>query len=109
MFKHIPYFLIVPPTIDDTDLDKNPKINKGHTSVMFCSVEGNPPPEILWLKDGEPLQLDNRVTLTADGHELRIENASVSDTAKYTCRARNKAGQDAVSFDLEVQGMVLMW
>ena len=98
----------MPPKIDDTDLDKNPKINKGHTSVMFCTVEGNPPPEILWLKDGDPLQLDNRVTLTSDGHELRIENASVSDTAKYTCRARNKAGQDAISFDLEVQGMVLV-
>ena len=98
------FFLIVPPDIDDTDLDKNPRVNKGHTSVLFCPVTGNPPPEIIWLKDGEPLELDTRITMEADGHELRIQNASVLDTAKYTCKARNKAGQDAVNFDVEVQG-----
>ena len=98
--------MTVAPDIDDADLDKNPRVNKGRTSVLFCPVTGNPTPEIIWLKDGEPLELDSRVTMEADGHELRIHNASVPDTAKYTCRARNAAGQDAVNFDLEVQGKI---
>ena len=102
------YMLTVPPEIDDSNLDKNPKINKGHTATLYCPVVGNPPPEILWLKgrDREPVQLDSRITMLTDGNQLRIQNASVADTATYTCRARNKAGQASVSFDLEVQGKV---
>jgi hypothetical protein len=40
----------VPPAIDSSDLNLNPKVNKGHSSVLFCPVEGNPAPDILWLK-----------------------------------------------------------
>ena len=43
-------FISVSPKIDSSGIDLNPKINKGHTSVLFCPVEGNPVPDILWLK-----------------------------------------------------------
>ncbi|XP_060552023.1 hemicentin-1-like isoform X2 [Ruditapes philippinarum] len=92
----------VPPAIDSSDLNLNPKVNKGHSSVLFCPVEGNPVPDILWLKDGDPIQLDDRVQIVQDGIELRILNSKESDTGRYTCVARNPAGQQSLSYDLEI-------
>ncbi|XP_053380218.1 hemicentin-1-like [Mercenaria mercenaria] len=92
----------VPPSIDGTNLDLNPTVIKGHTSELFCPVEGNPFPDILWLKDGEPVQLDSRVEIIDDGIQLKILNATESDTGRYECVARNPAGQQSLAHNLEV-------
>lgn len=55
-------------------------------------------------QDNQPVQLDDRIQILNDGLQLKIMNASVSDTARYTCVARNPAGQDSLSFDLQVLG-----
>ena len=40
----------VKPEIDDAGLDKNPTVIRGHTTELFCPVDGNPLPDIIWLK-----------------------------------------------------------
>ena len=50
------------------------------------------------------MQLDSLVFMENDGHELRIENATETDTARYQCVARNPAGRDNIIFNMEVHG-----
>ena len=49
------------------------------------------------------------MTIEGDGRRLRIENASVSDTGAYTCVARNPAGQDSLSYDIQVYGRLVFY
>jgi len=44
------------------------------------------------------------MTKTIGGQRLRIANVDREDSGKYTCLARNDAGQDTVDFNLEVLG-----
>ena len=60
--------------------------------------------DLLMWQDGDPVQLDDRVEIVDDGIELKIMNARESDTGRYTCVARNPAGQQSLAYDLEVHG-----
>ena len=46
----------------------------------------------------------SKMRILKDGRILEIVRASVKDTARYTCIARNQAGQTEKNFDLDVQG-----
>ena len=93
----------VPPAIDEANLVDNPKIVVNRTVLLECPVSGNPIPDIVWLKNGETLQLDANMNIT--GRYLEIMRARVTDTARYTCVASNEAGELRRSFDLEVLGL----
>jgi len=45
--------------------------------ILDCSVGGSPLPEILWTKDGYPVQLSNRIQQLYNG-SLVIKNSIVS-------------------------------
>ncbi|GAB1607434.1 hemicentin-1-like [Argonauta hians] len=95
----------VPAKIDRTDILNKLKIIKGHSVTINCPVTGVPLPEIKWLKDHEdfvPDSLDSRILILSKGMQLRITNASESDTAYYSCIAENPAGSDLEHFDLSV-------
>jgi hemicentin len=64
---------------------------------------------VLMGQDGDPVQLDDRVQIVQDGIELRILNSKESDTGRYTCVARNPAGQQSLSYDLEIHGEKKIW
>lgn len=98
------FFLSVAPKIDETNLDKQPKVVKGRTAVLRCPVDGIPFPHIQWLKDRQPVILDSRVEILNNGLQLKIMDTVESDTAIYTCRAINSAGDDLVDIELNVLG-----
>ncbi len=99
-------FISVPPSIDESKLDKNPKVVVNRTLVLNCPAAGIPTPDIKWLRNGEPVNVNrySSLTLVAGGRQLRITKAQVSDTASYRCLVANKAGQAHVDFSLEVHG-----
>ncbi|XP_071802833.1 hemicentin-1-like isoform X2 [Asterias amurensis] len=59
--------------------------------TLLCPVVGTPPPEISWLKNGQPLD-DFRVYQTQEG-SLRIASTVRDDDAIFTCVAQNNAGR----------------
>lgn len=60
---------------------------------MLCHASGEPRPQIVWLKNNEPLNgADVRLQLVGNGTALRIHNASYADTGAYACRASNIGG-----------------
>ena len=71
-------------------------------------VHAVPAPQITWYKNGDELRLDgaDKYLLSRDGRELVITAASIDDTARYTCVARNLAGEIEKNFDVVVHGLI---
>jgi len=74
---------------------------------LRCIVHAIPDPQITWYKNGRELRLDDadKYLLSRDGRQLDIRRASVDDTARYACIARNLAGEAEKTFDVKVHGL----
>ncbi|XP_054441264.1 immunoglobulin superfamily member 10 [Pteronotus mesoamericanus] len=67
----------------------------GKSTTLNCSVDGNPPPEIIWiLPNGTrfPNGPENSQYLIANNGSLMIYKITRDDAGKYRCGARNKVG-----------------
>ncbi|EDL95814.1 putative neuronal cell adhesion molecule (predicted), isoform CRA_a [Rattus norvegicus] len=65
--------------------------------MLGCKVEGSPPVQVSWRKNGAELPEDTHTTLLANGslliHHLRLEQGeSPSDEGDYECVAQNRFG-----------------
>ena len=47
------------------------------TVILNCLVKGDPLPNIIWIKNGQQVELNSRIQLAANG-TLFIHNSSVS-------------------------------
>ena len=86
--------IVVPPT--------SMVVNESGTASFQCEVEGNPEPEITWLKQNSSLLADKRVVPSCSG--LMITDVTSQDKGRYTCVARNILGEVTSSATLSVQG-----
>uniref|UniRef100_A0A674I3I6 Immunoglobulin superfamily member 10 n=1 Tax=Terrapene triunguis TaxID=2587831 RepID=A0A674I3I6_9SAUR len=77
----------------------------GKTIILNCSVDGNPPPEIIWiLPNGTRFSSGARISRYHIGSNgtLIIYNPFRDDAGKYRCAARNKVGYIEKLIILEV-------
>ncbi|KAL2089466.1 hypothetical protein ACEWY4_014154 [Coilia grayii] len=101
--------LPVPPVISKNDVPgeglapKEVKIKVNNTLTLECEAQAIPTPTLLWYKDGQLLRADGHISISANGRVVRIEQAQVSDTGRYTCVATNLAGEDEKDFDVNIQ------
>ena len=77
------------------------------STVEFKAVlKGTPPFKIKWFKDGKQISTSAKYRLVC--HEntvsLDVNNLELEDTANYTCRVSNVAGDAACSGILTVKG-----
>ncbi|XP_031310445.2 myosin light chain kinase, smooth muscle isoform X1 [Camelus dromedarius] len=81
------------------------RVMDGSQVTMTVQVSGNPPPEVIWLHDGNEIQesedfhFEQRGTL----HSLCIQEVFPEDTGTYTCEAWNSAGEVRTQAVLTVQ------
>uniref|UniRef100_A0A452IFZ4 Uncharacterized protein n=1 Tax=Gopherus agassizii TaxID=38772 RepID=A0A452IFZ4_9SAUR len=77
-------------TSEPQDVD----VTSGNTVYFTCRAEGNPKPEIIWLRNNNELsmQTDSRLNLLDDG-TLMIQNTQETDQGIYQCMAKNVAGE----------------
>lgn len=71
--------------------------NLGQPIMLGCKVEGTPPVQVSWRKNGAELPEDTHTTLLANGslliHDFRLEQGeSPSDEGDYECVAQNRFG-----------------
>uniref|UniRef100_A0A3Q3ALP3 Hemicentin 1 n=1 Tax=Kryptolebias marmoratus TaxID=37003 RepID=A0A3Q3ALP3_KRYMA len=98
-----------PPQINKNDIPgeglapKEVKIKINSTLTLECVAQAFPTPALQWYKDGQVLQADDHVSITANGRIVQIKHAQVSDTGRYTCVATNVAGEDEKDFDVNIQ------
>uniref|UniRef100_A0A8C4PZZ2 Ig-like domain-containing protein n=1 Tax=Eptatretus burgeri TaxID=7764 RepID=A0A8C4PZZ2_EPTBU len=81
------------------------QVMDGSQVRMAVLVEGNPPPEVVWLHNGVAIQESEDFHFTQSGAEftLHIQEVFPEDTGVYTCRARSKEGEASTQGHLTVQ------
>ncbi|XP_078069336.1 peroxidasin homolog isoform X3 [Mustelus asterias] len=69
-------------------------VTSGNTVYFTCRAEGNPKPEIIWLRNNNALDMkyNPRLNLLDDG-TLMIQNTQEDDQGVYQCMAKNVAGE----------------
>ncbi|NXO39218.1 HMCN1 protein, partial [Locustella ochotensis] len=92
----------VPPNIAGTGGPQEQTVLQNSQVILECRSDAVPPPTISWLKDGEQLEGGPRLRILSSGRYLQINNAELGDSARYTCVARNVAGETTREFLLAV-------
>lgn len=72
-----------------------------HLTRGLVCLQAEPPPEITWLRDDEPLSPWVQVINTEGMSQLVIPSSKRSDSAIYTIKAKNSVGE--AFFDVEVR------
>ncbi|GIY25109.1 hemicentin-1 [Caerostris extrusa] len=93
--------ILVPPSMD-SDLTSQLTVHENGSLILNCSATGNPFPSIIWLKDGNELELDNNYFLSSDNIQLEISNVEAHDSGTYVCIATNVAGSSEKEFIVDV-------
>jgi hypothetical protein len=68
----------------------------GDQAQLNVKLSGVPKPDIQWLKNGQPFDIDNQriKTLVKDDlYSLVFDSTLIDDKASYTLKATNKAGE----------------
>ncbi|TKR95914.1 hypothetical protein L596_010016 [Steinernema carpocapsae] len=81
------------------------EVAQGEEAKLECTVVGKPAPEIVWKKDGVPVNVDQSHIISKkdeQGHQvLVIKNVASEDVGTYSCEAVNKAGKAETSAPLK--------
>ncbi|OPJ77524.1 hemicentin-1 isoform B [Patagioenas fasciata monilis] len=94
----------VPPTIEGPEEESvNETISNPVTFV--CDATGIPPPTLVWLKDGKPIENSDslEVHILSGGSKLQIARSQLLDSGTYTCIASNVEGKAQKSYVLSIQ------
>ncbi|XP_054030144.1 hemicentin-2 [Dryobates pubescens] len=86
----------VAPRITSVGVPSELSVLEGAGVRLECQAEGQPTPQISWLKDGQPLGLQpsSHPRMSLDGSSLLLEGLQAADSGAYTCLARSSAGED---------------
>ncbi|XP_034531212.1 hemicentin-1 [Notolabrus celidotus] len=92
----------VPPSIRTTGPAERSVVL--HKSISLeCISSGIPPPSIIWLKDGRPVDTtQGHLKVESAGRLLKVKEARLEDSGKYTCVATNAAGETQQHIRLSV-------
>ncbi|CAK6971319.1 hemicentin-1 [Scomber scombrus] len=83
----------VPPSIRTTGPAERAVVLHKPISLE-CISSGIPPPSITWLKDGRPVDTtQEHLKLESAGRMLKVTEARLEDSGRYTCLATNAAGE----------------
>ncbi|NWU93884.1 HMCN1 protein, partial [Upupa epops] len=94
----------VPPNIQGPEHELvNETLSNPITFV--CDATGIPPPTLMWLKNGKPIENSDslRVHILLGGSRLHIAHSQLLDSGTYTCIASNVEGQAQKSYVLSIQ------
>ncbi|XP_068771088.1 hemicentin-2 [Struthio camelus] len=101
--RHFTLLVLVPPTVSGPWWPHNVSVLVGSEAVLECRTSGVPPPQVEWLKDGQPLPtVDFHIQLLEEDQVLRIEDSQPKHQGRYQCLAFNQAGQHSKAFQLHV-------
>ncbi|CAM9630372.1 unnamed protein product [Lampetra planeri] len=86
---------------------RNARAPLGATARFDGKVRGNPEPQVLWFRNGQPLAAGEhfRVERSSRGaFSLEVVGLGEDDSGKYLCEARNEAGTRQITVELKVEG-----
>lgn len=93
------------------DVPPQPQIiihTRDDTITLPCQASGNPPPTIVWYKDGSRVTHNSRgVQMSADRKTLTIRRAETIHQGTYICVAMSSVGNATKTFIVNVNGKCL--
>ncbi|KAJ7986002.1 hypothetical protein DPEC_G00346310 [Dallia pectoralis] len=89
---HVPVIMQTPETVS---------LSRGNTARFVCNSSGEPPPELHWLKNGQPVRSNGRVKTQTPG-VLLINQLGLDDAGYYQCIAGNALGTACATAKLSV-------
>lgn len=104
----------VSPTID-TQLPEEPPsftsnlsevtVDEGKELAFSLPFVGNPVPEVLWSRNGKPIDSTPRTMLTCDGRKVGIviNPSEITDSGEYQCLLANPLGEVESRVDVHVR------
>ncbi|KAK4820389.1 hypothetical protein QYF61_025563 [Mycteria americana] len=94
----------VPPNIEGPEQES---VNEtiGNPVTFGCDATGIPPPTLVWLKNGKPIENSDslEVHILSGGSKLQIAHSQLLDSGTYTCIASNIEGKAQKSYVLSIQ------
>ncbi|XP_069890339.1 hemicentin-1 [Dipodomys merriami] len=90
----------VPPNIMGEE--QNISVLISQAVELLCQSDAIPLPTLTWLKDGRPLLKKPGLSISENGSVLKIEDAHVQDTGRYTCEATNVAGKTEKNYNVNI-------
>lgn len=94
----------VPPGLDGPGSTEDVTVVGGNLVSLLCVADGTPNPTLSWLKEGETLFPAPNLRFLNLNTSMQIPQAHVNNTGRYTCVAKNTAGQASRHFNLKVLG-----
>ncbi|XP_033744738.1 hemicentin-1-like isoform X27 [Pecten maximus] len=95
------------PTFSTPLQKENNKKEGDENFVMTCTVEGNPPPQVSWMKNGAKLEADDNISAQYDAEKgtasLTFKVLSCADAGNYECVAVSSAGTGKSKASLTVK------
>lgn len=91
----------------DVSKAKKFAVAEGKHAKFRCFVTGKPKPEIIWKKNGVPLEAGRRHLIFEDRegyYTLKVLYCKVQDTGLYVCVASNTLGNTLSAVHLSVKG-----
>uniref|UniRef100_A0A0N5BTT6 Down syndrome cell adhesion molecule-like protein Dscam2 n=1 Tax=Strongyloides papillosus TaxID=174720 RepID=A0A0N5BTT6_STREA len=92
------------PLIDTTKIDLEPHFFENSDVELWCPSSGNPPPIIVWYKNGievDPSK-DPRIKISPDKSKISISKVSADEAGSWVCLAENDAGTSELEITLDV-------
>uniref|UniRef100_A0A3P8RV90 Fibroblast growth factor receptor-like 1 n=1 Tax=Amphiprion percula TaxID=161767 RepID=A0A3P8RV90_AMPPE len=91
-----------PPRVSER-VNHRQSVRLGRTVKLPCPVEGDPPPLIMWTKDGRNIH-SGWTRFRVLQHALRIKEVETDDAGTYICKATNGFGSVNINYTLIVIG-----
>ncbi|XP_055671290.1 hemicentin-1 [Falco peregrinus] len=94
----------VPPNIEGPEQESVHEAI-GNPVTFVCDAAGIPPPTLLWLKNGKPIENSDslEVHILSGGSKLQIARSQLLDSGTYTCIASNIEGKAQKTYVLSIQ------
>ncbi|RUS90387.1 hypothetical protein EGW08_001882, partial [Elysia chlorotica] len=85
----------------------NVSLKDGDELVLECDIQGNPRPQISWIRDGVEIfdSQDFQISMIGDHCKLQIADIYPEDEGKYSCRAVNVLGEATTSCFVTVEAL----
>ncbi|VDK86259.1 unnamed protein product, partial [Onchocerca ochengi] len=91
-------YVMTPPKIEHEGVPAEIGGQSQSALTINCPAYGRPMPTVTWLKAGRPFYHDSDVYLSPNGMKLHFLNLKKDDVNRYTCIARNPAGEEKRDF-----------
>ncbi|VBB33721.1 unnamed protein product, partial [Acanthocheilonema viteae] len=95
-------YVMTPPKIEREGVPAEIGGKSQSALTINCPAYGRPMPTVTWLKAGRPFYHDSDVYLSANGMKLHFLNLKKNDVDRYTCIARNPAGEEKRDFTVKL-------